>query len=124
MYTMNNNDKQYSDDYKPNVCIADYTIKYFPTKYERMLLGTDKEKKFAVKHVKSIHVFKESILLNDDGQFVNDELKISHLKRVLKRRGVKYSEDNTYVLRNLNIHSQSKATYTVNHKDNEADSRV
>ena len=114
---MNNNDKQYSDDYKPNVCIADYTIKYFPTKYEKMLLGTDKERAFASKYIKSIHVFKESILLNDESQFVNDELKISHLKRVLQRRGIKYSEDNTYVLRNLKIHSHSKATYTVNQKE-------
>jgi hypothetical protein len=56
-------------------------------------------------------------LLNDESQFVNDELKISHLKRVLQRRGVKYSEDNTYVLRNLKIHSHSKATYTVNQKE-------
>ncbi len=114
---MSNNDKQYSDNYKPNVCIADYTIKYFPSKYEKMLLGSDKERAFASKYIKSIHVFKESILLNDESQFVNDELKISHLKRLLIRRGLKYSEDNTYVLRNLKIHSHSKATYTVNQKE-------
>ena len=114
MYTMNNNVKQYDNDYKPNVCIADYTIKYFPTKYEKMLLGTDKEKEFASKYIKSIHVFKESILLNDDGQFVSEDLKISHLKRLLQRRGIKYSQDDTYLLRNLKVCSQSKATYTVN----------
>ncbi len=114
MYTMNNNDKQYSDDYKPNVCIADYTIKYFPSKYEKKLLGTKKEKEFASKHIVSIHVFKEPILLNDDGHFVSEELKISHLKRLLQRRNIKYSEDDTYLLRNLKVYSQSKATYTVN----------
>jgi len=111
---MSNNVKQYANDYRPNVCIADYTIKYFPAKYKQKMLGTKKEKDFASKFVRSIHVFKESILLNDEGQFVNEDLKRSHVRRVLKRRGVSYSEDFIYLLRNLNIHSQSKATYTLN----------
>lgn len=114
---MNNNDKQYSKDYRPNVCIADYTIKYFPSKYEKLLLGTAEEKKYASKYVESLHIFKESILLNDDSQFVNEELKLSHLKRVLPRYGVKYNENNTYVLRNLKIHHFSKAMYTVNQEE-------
>tara|TARA_B100000768_G_C11241107_1_gene359572 strand:- start:1024 stop:1377 length:354 start_codon:yes stop_codon:yes gene_type:complete len=117
MINNNNNDKHYSKGYKPNVCIADYTIKYFPTKYKQKLLGTDKEKAYASKFVKSIHVLKESILLNDDSQFVNNDLKLSHLRRVLGRRNIKYSKDNTYLLRNLKIHSHSKATYTVHNKD-------
>jgi hypothetical protein len=116
MITMNNNDKYYSKGYVPNVCIADYTIKYFPKKYEQKLLGTEKEKEFASKFVKSIHVLKESILLNDESQFVNESLRISHLKRLLGRRNIKYSEEYTYVLRNLKIHSHSKAMYSV-HKE-------
>ena len=105
--------KKYEEGYKPNVCIADYTIKFFPTKYARLFKGSESEQKFAKKHLSVIHVFKESILLNDDKQFVNDELKISHLKRLLARKGLKYDKENTYLLRNLKIHSYSKATYTI-----------
>tara|TARA_R110001592_G_scaffold66268_6_gene203283 strand:+ start:749 stop:1102 length:354 start_codon:yes stop_codon:yes gene_type:complete len=116
MNNNDNNDKYYSKGYVPNVCIADYTIKYFPNKYKEKLLGTDKEKEHATKFVESVHVLKESILLNDKSQFVNEQLKISHLKRLLGRRNIKYSEDFTYVLRNLKIHSHSKAMYSV-HKE-------
>lgn len=113
---MNNNDKYYSKGYVPNVCIADYTIKYFPKKYEQKLLGTEKEKEYAIKFVKSLHVMRESILLNDENEFVNKDLKISHLTRLLGRKNIKYSEEFIYILRNLRIHSSVKAMYSVHKK--------
>lgn len=102
------------EGYRPHVCIADYTLKWFPKKYERYFLkGNAREKKIAQENVVTLHIFKESILLDDDCKFVNEELKISHLKRVLARYRFKYSEENVYLLRNVKVHSSSLANYSI-----------
>ena len=100
--------------YKPRVIIGSYTIKWFPAKYRNLMLSKNKkEVEFAMKSINVSHFDNESILLNKKGDFVNAKLKESHLIRLFKRYGLKYSNENIYLLRNLKIKSETKANYYV-----------
>lgn len=100
--------------YRPRVVIGSYTIKWFPKKYAEFLKSKDAERvKHAMKHVQEKRFTNESIAVNNKDQWPNEMMRDHHIKRLFNRYGIKYSEDNIYLLRDIEVKSESKANYEV-----------
>ena len=100
--------------YRPRVVIGDYTIKWFPKKYAEFLKSKDKARvEHALQYVKEKRFTNESIAVNNQNQWPNEQMRDHHVKRMFNRHGLKYSEDNIYLLREINVKSESKANYEV-----------
>lgn len=101
--------------YKPRVVISDYTIKWFPRKFiNYMKNGNKAEKKKALESVEQFRFKNESIVLNEKNLFINEKLKGEHLQRIFNRYKLKYNpEQNIYLLRNVKVISESKASYEI-----------
>lgn len=102
-----------SKKYKPRVVLGGFTIKWFPKKYSRLMKGNKRERKKAMEYVKVHHFRNESIALNNQDQWCNEQMKKAHLKKLFKRYNIKYSEEDIHLLRNVKVMSESKATYYV-----------
>lgn len=99
---------------KPRVCISDYTIKFYPEKYKRLLTSKNKsEKLHAEKKVKIVRLSKRSIPLDDKDNIPNKDMFRSVINRSLLLFGEKFKKDYIYEIQELKIHSESKATYYV-----------
>ena len=98
--------------YRPRVVIGSFTIKWFPEKYGDYLKSGNKEKiKHVMKFVQEKRFENESIALNDQNQWVSQEMKQGHIRRLFSRYGIKYDKDNIYLLRDVKVISESKANY-------------
>lgn len=106
--------RKYPIGYKPNVCLASFTVKYFNKKHEAKIRSDRKDiqKKAIEEHVKSFFVNIYPLVLDDKLEHPTEKLKQKDLKAVWKFMNIKDKfEEQVIVLRDIKVQSSSKINY-------------
>ena len=100
--------------YRPRVVLGSFTIKWFPKKYAGHFKSNNKSKvKHAMSFLEQQRFENESIAVNDKNQWVTEDMRDQHIRRLFNRYNIKYSPDNIYLLRDVEVIIESKANYKV-----------